>query len=887
MFLNHFILGNTRVIYLLVVYLFIYWFGLNNFYSGFMKVLFTLFLTLLPTVIISQEFILMEFGQNEGMASSQVYDIHQTKDGIIWFATDRGISCFNGYEFETFGVKDGVLDDVVLDFHPQEDGNVYCSTLSDQLFYFNEDFDGFKPYEFNSILSNCLIGGKYINHLYIDSSRNFHFGCAKFVGKITISKDGEITKLHHNSVQSEDEVFIAYEKKTDQVFNYFSDTETKNSILSSTIIDADVMVLDTPDVVVFRDHYNIIIQNKLTSENKVIKSDVRALVIEEINSTTFFVGYFFGGGKIIDINGNVLETFLHDKAITDFIIDREGGYWLSTLYSGVFYIKNPKIKTIISVNKDVPINSLCKNNDNEIFVGYDNGVIEKIDSSKTSSTIYTPSVYNKAYVEFDSILNKSIFHSNGQLFTDELFKESRKSKFHLLKFSEPNNRNIILASSQLRILDSNFKLYDSLNYSITFQDACYYNDDIFLGSLNGVYLLEDDKLMHLKEINPVFQHRVDDIDYNQKRDELYFTTIGLGLIVYNKENDTIYTITEKDGLLNDIVNEIHVESKNEIWICTNSGLNKITFGRGNDFVITGLKSADGLLSGGVNDVEVMNNEVWIATNKGVVYTPKDLFGVDEEQIGFVPRVTEVKINDKIFSLNALNDLSYYQNRIEINFEAVSLKLGDDLIYKYKLEGLDNKWYYTTQRNVVFSAIPYGKYNFKVAVVQTKTDASDSFIQIPFVINPPFWRTYWFFFLSFLSIVIIIYLFFKTKVLSYNKDITHELLRLILKKIKRNDKYFIFREAGEEKRIKTNSILYVKSSGNYINVFTDTKNYLVRCKIGDFISITPDPMEYLRIHRSYIVRIDKVDTKSKTELKINDLKLPVSKTFEPEIEKLFF
>ena len=126
-----------------------------------------------------------------------------------------------------------------------------------------------------------------------------------------------------------------------------------------------------------------------------------------------------------------------------------------------------------------------------------------------------------------------------------------------------------------------------------------------------------------------------------------------------------------------------------------------------------------------------------------------------------------------------------------------------------------------------------------------------------------------------------------RVLSYNKNITRELIRLLIKKMKKRENYFIFRESGKQIRVKTDTILYIKSSGNYIELTTENRNYLVRCKIGDFIKRTPDPLEYIRIHRSYIVRIDKVESKSKTELIIKGQKLPVSLGYESEIEKLIF
>lgn len=132
-----------------------------------------------------------------------------------------------------------------------------------------------------------------------------------------------------------------------------------------------------------------------------------------------------------------------------------------------------------------------------------------------------------------------------------------------------------------------------------------------------------------------------------------------------------------------------------------------------------------------------------------------------------------------------------------------------------------------------------------------------------------------------------YLSYKTIILGNNKNITHELLRLLIKKFRKKENYFIFKESRKLVRLKTDTILYVKSSGNYIEIITENKTHLVRSKIGDFIKHTPDPLEYIRIHRSYIVRIDKVESKSKTKLIINGQKLPVSIGYESEIDILIF
>ena len=94
--------------------------------------------------------------------------------------------------------------------------------------------------------------------------------------------------------------------------------------------------------------------------------------------------------------------------------------------------------------------------------------------------------------------------------------------------------------------------------------------------------------------------------------------------------------------------------------------------------------------------------------------------------------------------------------------------------------------------------------------------------------------------------------------------------------------FLALSCGSKKKVEV-----TVESGNYIELITENKSYVVRCKIGDFIKLTPDPLEYIRIHRTYIVRLDKVESKSKTELIIKGQKLPVSLGYESEIEKLIF
>ena len=111
---------------------------------------------LVSNFTLSQNHVFKEFGVNDGLPSSQVYDLYQDKKGNIWFATDRGLAHFNGYEFKKYGVEDGLPGNVILSFFPQNNGEVWCSTINKEIFYFNENFKEFHTFKFNNLIKNKI-----------------------------------------------------------------------------------------------------------------------------------------------------------------------------------------------------------------------------------------------------------------------------------------------------------------------------------------------------------------------------------------------------------------------------------------------------------------------------------------------------------------------------------------------------------------------------------------------------------------------------------------------------------------------------------------------------------------------------------------------------------
>jgi len=124
-------------------------------------------------------------------------------------------------------------------------------------------------------------------------------------------------------------------------------------------------------------------------------------------------------------------------------------------------------------------------------------------------------------------------------------------------------------------------------------------------------------------------------------------------------------------------------------------------------------------------------------------------------------------------------------------------------------------------------------------------------------------------------------------LIYNRDIVREFLRILLKRLSPRSKQFKIRVQGATIKINSLDVYFVKSSGNYVEIHTTKNRYVTRMKIGDFENLPPDKLDYIRVNRSYIVRIDKISGKSSKSLRVLDQDIPIGRTYQRSISEILF
>ncbi|WP_026705331.1 LytR/AlgR family response regulator transcription factor [Flavobacterium soli] len=78
-----------------------------------------------------------------------------------------------------------------------------------------------------------------------------------------------------------------------------------------------------------------------------------------------------------------------------------------------------------------------------------------------------------------------------------------------------------------------------------------------------------------------------------------------------------------------------------------------------------------------------------------------------------------------------------------------------------------------------------------------------------------------------------------------------------------------------------NLLYAQSFGNYVKLFTKTRTYLASTTTNEIQNSLPESL-FMRIHKSYIVALDKIDAIEKDFVVINKVNLPIGITYRREL-----
>ncbi len=230
------------------------------------------------------------------------------------------------------------------------------------------------------------------------------------------------------------------------------------------------------------------------------------------------------------------------------------------------------------------------------------------------------------------------------------------------------------------------------------------------------------------------------------------TMNGLTRVVTEGNKRRFLNYSTRNGLKNNVIYAIIPDSRTgNIWLSTNNGLTEFD-PRGT--AITTYDVHDGLQSNEFNSYasfKAPDGEMFFGGIEGYTSFYPEQIRRDNTS-PFVAITSLVLDGNKIINLSDFQEsktieLKYKDNSFTVNFIGLHYVDPQKNQYAYQLEGFQKDWTYSgNSSRVNFSQLPPGNYTFRVKAANSDGVYNTAGDMFTIVINPPFYKTIWFYLL---------------------------------------------------------------------------------------------------------------------------------------------
>ncbi len=245
--------------------------------------------------------------------------------------------------------------------------------------------------------------------------------------------------------------------------------------------------------------------------------------------------------------------------------------------------------------------------------------------------------------------------------------------------------------------------------------------------------------------------------YEDSRGTLWIGTAA-GLNRFERSTETFTHFTTKDGIASDFIGAILEDDSGYLWLKTLKGVSKFDPRTG---TFRNYDASDGVNinpSWGKASYKNKNGEMFFGGTNGFVRFYPDSIKDNPHVPPIV--ITAFKVFDKPVPLDTaisekkVLELSYRDDVFSFEFVALNYTSPEKNQYAYKLEGFDKDWIYCgTRRYASYTHLDGGTYVFKVKGSNNDGVWNEAGTSIVVIITPPFWKTWWFRTISFLTIAV--------------------------------------------------------------------------------------------------------------------------------------
>jgi ligand-binding sensor domain-containing protein/two-component sensor histidine kinase len=277
--------------------------------------------------------------------------------------------------------------------------------------------------------------------------------------------------------------------------------------------------------------------------------------------------------------------------------------------------------------------------------------------------------------------------------------------------------------------------------------------------------------------------------YNQKKEQCTFYNEGnsselKGINTINdivRKNDTLYYLSSTDGLLQmkitqgtaeftllknkhnlsyNNINQITIDKYGTIWCSCLYGLQSYTPNSEETFVCYPFAS-NGLSCQKHPELfyDSIASNLYFITRGAIhkLHVQSHVQNLQASQLSFTRFSVKDSLVHNEYEMRQLKQvtLPYSQNKISVQFALNSFYNSEENQYAWKLDGLENDWHYAKLNQANYNYLPPGTYTLCIKAADCYGNWTPQ-QQLAITINPPFYKTWWFSFLSIAALGFSIY-----------------------------------------------------------------------------------------------------------------------------------
>lgn len=240
-----------------------------------------------------------------------------------------------------------------------------------------------------------------------------------------------------------------------------------------------------------------------------------------------------------------------------------------------------------------------------------------------------------------------------------------------------------------------------------------------------------------------------------KRGGTWIGTGGNGVFYLYDGRSTQFT--DKNGLPNNSVNAMIFGSNDELWISTNHGICKLDPLTQEVRVYT---NEDGTQGNEFNQNAVYktrDGKLWFGGTNGITaFYPEDITvnqtPADAVLLSFTVMNNPYPMKEHVGVAKKI-ELSWRDYFFSFEYSGMEFTNSAKNRYKYMMVGFDEDWVEAgTRRYVTYTNLDPGEYTFRVMASNNDDVWTGKIAEVKVIINPPFWRTTWFYILCIVALI---------------------------------------------------------------------------------------------------------------------------------------